>query len=131
MFCLTQLVIFYNMAHALAGYPGEGRVFEPNPMLRCFKGQGMAGTNYVDVVEATEEHQYCRPLATEAGLPVYEAPYVVSSDITDILLLLETESKNAESYSELGKQLIETIMRTRQILIYFMMQVRRNPRYLK
>ncbi|GMI17260.1 hypothetical protein TrLO_g13403 [Triparma laevis f. longispina] len=75
VFCQLQLGIFYQLAHALAGYEGEGLVFEDN------------------------------------------------DEMEEMLATANRESQNAESYGELGEQLMATIMRIRMVLIYFMMQI--------
>jgi hypothetical protein len=113
VFCQTQLLAFYGMAHLLAGYPGEGRVFEPNQSYQCCSNNAM--TNNCEFSLEEIEGKKC----VKGTYP----PYLVSDEITSLLTTLETESKNAESYAELGKQMIETIMRMRQILVYFMNQI--------
>ena len=114
-FCLTQLVVFYNMGHALAGYPGEGRVFEPDLTITCCRLGKCVDVDGEFAVANSETHTCTQGL---------KAPFLVSSEITRLLTTLDTEAKNSESYSELGKQMIETIMRLRQVMVYFMMQVR-------
>ncbi|GMI10701.1 hypothetical protein TrVE_jg2344 [Triparma verrucosa] len=75
VFCQLQLGIFYQLAHALAGYEEEGLVFSDN------------------------------------------------AEMEEMLATANAESENAESYGEIGEQLMATIMRIRMLLIYFLMQI--------
>ena len=102
--CILNLKAFYGMGHAFAGYPGEGRVFDPDPATDS-NGDFILDGN---------------------GATTFAKPYLVSTEITDLLDLLDSEAKNSDSYAELGKQMIESMMRMRQILVYFMMQVRQR-----
>ena len=60
------------------------------------------------------------------ALAGYEEEGLIFSSNDEMKELLSTanvESKNAESYGNLGEQMIASIMRIRMVLVYFMMQV--------
>ena len=46
-----------------------------------------------------------------------------NDEMEEMLKTANTESQNAESYGNLGEQMIASVMRIRMVLVYFMMQV--------
>jgi hypothetical protein len=95
--CVQQLVVFYDISHALAGYPGEGRVeaFNPDPRIVCCADPNVPSTCATE--EKVDAEKFCMyMLEEETGTFKYDKPYNVSYKITDTLALLDSESKNAE-----------------------------------